>query len=127
MVLLVLAGGGAADHARHHAGHGCPQVLFLTVAGFLLVNKVDSPQYVIWLIPLAVLARPRWRPFLAWQAAELLVVLSRFYFFIDNDKPGEGISIGWFFFCVLLRDALLVYFAVVVPRRAAPRAGRRAC
>jgi Gpi18-like mannosyltransferase len=26
-----------------------PQVLFLLVAGFLLVNKVNSPQYTIWL------------------------------------------------------------------------------
>jgi uncharacterized membrane protein len=93
-----------------------PQVLFLTLAGFLLVNKVDSPQYVVWLIPLAVLARPRWRPFLAWQATELMVVLSRFYFFIGNDKPGEGTGIGLFFFCVLLRDAMLVLLCTQVVR-----------
>jgi uncharacterized membrane protein len=93
-----------------------PQLLFLSLAGFLLLNKVDSPQYVLWLLPLAVLARPRWRPFLAWQAAEVLVMLSRFYFFIGNDKPGEGIAIGWFFAAVLLRDALLVLFAVFVVR-----------
>jgi uncharacterized membrane protein len=47
-----------------------PQLLFLTVAAFLLTNKVYSPQYVLWLIPLAVLARPRWRDFLIWQATE---------------------------------------------------------
>jgi uncharacterized membrane protein len=49
-----------------------PQLAFLTVAAFLLTNKVYSPQYVLWLIPLAVLARPRWRDFLIWQAAEVV-------------------------------------------------------
>ncbi|MGZ6825645.1 MAG: glycosyltransferase family 87 protein [Mycobacteriales bacterium] len=93
-----------------------PQLLFLTVAGFLLVNKVDSPQYVLWLVPLAVLARPRWRPFLAWQAAEALVLFARFYFFVGNDKPGQGIAIGWYFAAVLLRDLLLVVFAALVVR-----------
>ncbi|MDP9183769.1 MAG: glycosyltransferase 87 family protein, partial [Actinomycetota bacterium] len=93
-----------------------PQLLFLMVAGFLLVNKVDSPQYVLWLVPLAVLARPRWGPFLAWQAAEVLVLFSRFYFFVANDKPSQGIDIGWFFAAVLLRDALLVGYAALVVR-----------
>jgi uncharacterized membrane protein len=91
-------------------------VLFLMVTGFLLVNKVDSPQYVLWLVPLAVLARPRWGPFLAWQAAEVAVLFSRFYFFVANDKPGQGIDIGWFFAAVLLRDALLVGYAALVVR-----------
>jgi uncharacterized membrane protein len=48
---------------------------FLVVAAFLLTNKVWSQQFVLWLVPLAVLARPRWRAFLIWQACEL------FYFF----------------------------------------------
>jgi uncharacterized membrane protein len=46
------------------------QLVFLVVAAFLLVNKVYSPQYALWLLPLAVLARPRWRDVLIWQAAE---------------------------------------------------------
>jgi hypothetical protein len=93
-----------------------PQVLFLGIVGFLLANKVDSPQYVLWLLPLAALANPRWRPFLAWQAAEVFVLGTRFYFFIGNDKPGEGISQSWFFAAVLLRDLLLLVFSAYVVR-----------
>ncbi|NUL44801.1 DUF2029 domain-containing protein [Cellulosimicrobium funkei] len=45
---------------------------FLIVAAFVLCNKVYSPQFVIWLIPLAALAVPRWRDFLIWQFLEVL-------------------------------------------------------
>jgi uncharacterized membrane protein len=48
------------------------QLAFLVVAAFLVFSKVWSQQYVLWLLPLAVLARPRWGAFLAWQAAEIL-------------------------------------------------------
>ncbi|MET1034271.1 MAG: glycosyltransferase 87 family protein [Arthrobacter sp.] len=48
------------------------QLLFLIVASFVLFNKVYSPQFVVWLIPLAALAWPRWRDFLAWQLLEVL-------------------------------------------------------
>jgi len=47
-------------------------LLFLIVAAFILVNKVYSPQFVLWLIPLLVLALPNWRDFLIFSAAELL-------------------------------------------------------
>ncbi len=46
-------------------------VAFLVVAAFLITNKVYSPQYVLWLLPLLVLARPRWRDWLIFTAAEL--------------------------------------------------------
>ncbi|MCW2599297.1 MAG: putative transrane protein [Frankiales bacterium] len=115
LVLLVMAGIAVLTFIAPRRPR-VPQLLFLTVTGFLLVNKVDSPQYVLWLVPLAVLAHPRWRPFLAWQAAEAVLLLSRFYFFVSNDKPGQGIDIGWFFAAVLLRDLLLVGFAAYVVR-----------
>ncbi|HET7311204.1 MAG TPA: glycosyltransferase 87 family protein [Mycobacteriales bacterium] len=91
------------------------QVAFLLVAGFLLVNKVFSPQYVLWLIPLAVLARPRWRAFLAWQVTEVAVLVSRFDYFVGNDHPGQGAPIEAYFTAVLLRDlALAVLMGLVV-------------
>jgi uncharacterized membrane protein len=52
------------------------QLAFLVVAAFLVVGKVWSQQYVLWLIPLAVLARPRWGAYLAWQAAEVCYFLA---------------------------------------------------
>jgi uncharacterized membrane protein len=47
------------------------QIAFLVLAAFLIFSKVWSQQYVLWLLPLAVLARPRWGAFLAWQFAEV--------------------------------------------------------
>ena len=93
-----------------------PQVLFLLVAGFLLVNKVNSPQYTLWLIPLAALARPRWRAFLAWQAAEILVLFTRFYYFVNYDDPNKGVPAQWFISAVLLRNGLLVVLMGLVVR-----------
>jgi hypothetical protein len=48
------------------------QLAFLIVASFVLANKVYSPQFVVWLVPLAALAWPRWRDFLIWQFFEVL-------------------------------------------------------
>ena len=116
VTFLVLLAGIVVLTLRAPRRPRLPQVLFLTMTAFLLSNKVFSPQYVIWLLPLAVLARPRWRPFLAWQATEVAVMFARFYFFVGNDKSGQGIDISWFFAAVLLRDAALVGYAALVVR-----------
>ncbi|HEX8002413.1 MAG TPA: glycosyltransferase 87 family protein [Mycobacteriales bacterium] len=93
------------------------QVMFLLLAGFLLVNKVNSPQYTIWLIPLAALARPRWGAFLSWQAAEILVMFTRFYFFVHEGTNGaDGIPDRWFIGAVLLRNGLLMLVMALVVR-----------
>jgi uncharacterized membrane protein len=61
------------------------QLLFLTVAFFLMTGKVWSPQFVLWLIPFAVLARPRVHALVLWQAAEL------FYFWaVFTELAGIG-------------------------------------
>jgi uncharacterized membrane protein len=46
------------------------QLAFLVVAAFLIFSKVWSQQYVLWLLPLIVLARPRWGAIMAWTVAE---------------------------------------------------------
>lgn len=73
LLLLCAAVAGLALYAPRRPRFA--QLAFLAVAAMVLANKVYSPQYVLWLIPLAALARPRWRDFLIWQGAEVLYVL----------------------------------------------------
>lgn len=47
------------------------QIAFLVVASFLIFNKVWSQQFVLWLLPLVLLARPKWGAFIVWQVAEV--------------------------------------------------------
>ena len=47
------------------------QLAFLVVATFLIFSKVWSQQYVLWLLPLIVLARPKWGAIIAWTVAEI--------------------------------------------------------
>ena len=97
-----------------------PQLYFLALVGFMLTNKVHSPQYVVWLLPLAVLARPSWPAFLAWQATEVLVLPAEWYFFVGlahpGPYPGAGLPEGWFLLAVLARDAAMLSFAALVVR-----------
>jgi uncharacterized membrane protein len=92
------------------------QVAFLLVAGFLLVNKVWSPQYSLWLLPLAVLARPRWRALLLWQATEALLWVPRMLWYLGTDN--RGVEVEWFFLAVTIRDAAVVVLMALVVRDA---------
>ena len=89
------------------------QLAFLLVAGFLLLNKVWSPQYSLWLLPLAVLARPRWRSLLLWQATEALLWVPRLLWYLGTDH--RGVKVQWFLLAVGVRDlAVLTLMALVV-------------
>ncbi|NLU69531.1 glycosyltransferase 87 family protein [Streptomyces sp. HNM0574] len=98
------------------------QLAFLVVALFILTNKVYSPQYVLWLIPLAALARPRWRDFLVWQACEVMYFLGIWMYLAYTGSgdahqglPTEGYQLailvhlcGTLYLCALVvADALL--------------------
>ncbi|MFT7835250.1 glycosyltransferase 87 family protein [Saccharothrix sp. BKS2] len=90
------------------------QLGFLVVAAFLLTNKVWSPQYSLWLVPLAVLALPRWRLLLAWMAVDALVWVPRMYFYLGVEN--KGLPIDWFLGTVVARDAMVVLLCVLVVR-----------
>jgi uncharacterized membrane protein len=92
-----------------------PQLAFLIVAGFLLTSKVWSPQFSLWLVPLAVLALPHRRILLAWMAIDAVVWVPRMYYLYT--VPNRGLPEQWFTATVLLRDVAVVLLCALVIRQ----------
>jgi uncharacterized membrane protein len=87
-------------------------LVFLVVALFLLTNKVWSPQFSLWLVPLAVLALPHRRILLAWMTVDALVWIPRMlYLYGDANK---GLPEQWFTTTVLLRDIAVMGLCALV-------------
>ncbi len=67
------------------------QVALLLVAGFVLLRPTFEPHQALWLLPLAALARPRWRDLLVWQAGVVLfAALHSWWLGGLLDPGGEG-------------------------------------
>jgi len=101
-----------------------PQVFFLVLAVFLLSNKVWSPQYVIWLVSLVVLCRPRFWAYAVWQLAEVSYFFAIWAYLITistangplSPESVGGISPGVYFAALLARFASVVILAALVVR-----------
>jgi len=100
-----------------------PQLCFLALAAFLMSNKVWSPQYVVWLVPLAVLALPRLWPYLLWQFAEVAYFLGIWGYLIyvyiteGHQVTGyQGIGPGWYFATLIARFLAVGLLAAIVVR-----------
>ena len=76
-----------------------------------------SPQYVIWLIPLAVLARPRWRDLLIWQTAEAVYFVAVWLYLagLDGDDA-KGLSREAYAVAIVIHIAATVWFSAMVVR-----------
>jgi uncharacterized membrane protein len=86
------------------------QLAFLAVAAFVLVNKVWSPQFALWLLPLAVLARPRWRDVLIWQVTEVAYFVAVWWYL------GGIISAELYAAAIAVHVAGLVFLMAMVTR-----------
>lgn len=112
LVLCCLAIGVLALSARRRPR--LASLLFLTTAAFVATNKVWSPQYVLWLIPLAVLARPRWRVFLFWQLCEVVYFVAIWFELVDQVAPVHPLPEDLFLLAGGVRVVGLLVFCVFV-------------
>ena len=92
---------------------------------FLLSSKVYSPQYGLWLLPWFALALPDLRVWLAFEAVDVAVFVTRFHWF--GTIPAFGVASGpaWtrFQVAIWMRGAVLVDSLLVwVLRRPEPLA-----
>ena len=89
------------------------------VALFLLVSKVHSPQYSLWVIPLVAMLDVPWRYVWAYLAADVGVFVAGFYYFTVMTAPAPGWK-GIFEMAVLSRAValgFLVWYATRAVRR----------
>jgi uncharacterized membrane protein len=93
------------------------QLLFLVLAAFVLTNKVYSPQYVIWLLPLAVLARPKWRDLIIWQIGQVVYFMAIWWHLIDYvTEEARFLNVEAYSGAVLIHAGATVYLCIMVIR-----------
>ena len=92
------------------------QVALLVGAGVLLSLPVVPPVYALWLLPLAVVARPRWRDLLVWQVLELVHAAMHVWYLDGLLHPvGQGSAV-LYWLSVLARAAGLLWLVGTVVR-----------
>lgn len=86
------------------------QGAFLIVVLFLVVNKVYSPQYVLWLLPLLVLARPKWLDWALFSLAETLYYVA-IWAHLDGDLNSGGPLDKLYWLSVFFRVGVQLWLA----------------
>jgi uncharacterized membrane protein len=83
---------------------------------FLLTTKVYSPQYSLWLIPWFALVLPNLRLFVAFEAADVVVFATEFWW-LGRHFNDEGLPVWPMEIAVVARAAVLVAIVVAYVRR----------
>jgi uncharacterized membrane protein len=92
------------------------QLAFLVVVAFLITSKVYSPQYVLWLLPLLALARPRWRDWWIFTAGELFYFAAIWWHLAGVLAPGSGDDQRIYWVAVIARILAQAWVAGLVIR-----------
>lgn len=102
-------------------------IAFTVVAIFTIASKVYSPQYVLWLTPLAILAMRgkedrKW--FWGWQASEMFYHLAVWQYLASYTGAHFGLPAKWYAAVAILRIIGCLTFIYGVSTRAkAPQLG----
>jgi uncharacterized membrane protein len=104
---------------RRHAGH---EWVLLTplIAWFLLTNKVYSPQFDLWLLPLLVATSRRTWPLAAFVATDALVYLTEFWYLGLRAGYSPSAPYGALAVAASLRAVVLICVVVLAVRDRAP-------
>lgn len=101
-------------------------IAFFIVAIFVTASKVYSPQYILWLTPLAVLAMVDKRDrfdFWIWQFAELIYHFAIWQYLASTTGAKFAIPAGAYAFAILLRISALTWFSLRLMRKSTPKFG----
>ena len=97
------------------------EVSFLVLAATLCIGKVYSPQYVLWLVPLGVLAirgKSQLPAFWAWQAGEVIYHIAIWQHLASVQGSQFGLPASGYALAILLRIATTVIFMAVLIKKA---------
>ena len=89
-------------------------VAFLTVAAFVTISKVYSPQYILWLTPLAILAMTKKEErfaFWVWQGTEALYHFAIWQYLASYTGAKFGLSETVYAATIFIRIAGLAFFS----------------
>lgn len=95
------------------------QCAFFAVVLFTTFSKVYSPQYVLWLTPLAVIALTKSRQQIAfwfWQATEIIYHLAIWQYLASYSQATFGLPAGGYALAILLRIIGVSYFTYLLMR-----------
>ena len=92
------------------------QVALLLVAGVAVLGVSYRPEQALWLLPLAALARPRWRDLLVWQAGEVLWLAMASWQQGGFLEPGGGGDDGFAYVAILVRVVTTLWLVAMVVR-----------
>lgn len=95
-------------------------LLLPVLAWFLLTNKVFSPQYDLWLLPLLALLLPGAAPFAAFVAADLAVFAAEFAYLGDRAGLAPSVGYGPLGAAVAFRAIVLVWIIFATLRQPVP-------
>jgi hypothetical protein len=96
-------------------------VAFFVLASVMLASKVYSPQYVLWLTPLAVIAltnKKDMHAFWLWQATEIIYHIAIWQHLAQVTDATFGLGPTPFAVLTLLRIAGTIYLLAILARRA---------